>query len=132
MFMFVITSDSLWTDKLTPAAFEKHSGRETARKWKNNVWVISNGEKVPLAKTVLLKYYNQTTKHGSGRSQNTRGHRDEFVRCTECGKMRRFRLRNKEECRVYHDALGDANWKCSDTPNERYTVFLHKLVFSNK
>ncbi|KAL8126756.1 hypothetical protein AgCh_013878 [Apium graveolens] len=103
-------------DKLTPAAFEKHSGRETAGKWKNNIWVISNCAKVPLAKTVLLKYYNQTPKHGNGRS---RGHRDEFVPCTECGKMRRFRLRNKEECRVYHDALVNANWKCSDTSNER-------------
>nr|GMD38426.1 protein ULTRAPETALA 1 [Ipomoea batatas] len=29
-------------DKMTPAAFEKHSGRETARKWKNNIWVIAN------------------------------------------------------------------------------------------
>ncbi|KAF4398219.1 hypothetical protein G4B88_009835 [Cannabis sativa] len=27
-------------DKLTPAAFEKHSGRETARKWKNNIWLM--------------------------------------------------------------------------------------------
>ncbi|KAK1393300.1 Developmental regulator, ULTRAPETALA [Heracleum sosnowskyi] len=106
-------------DKLTPAAFEKHSGRETARKWKNNIWVISDGEKVPLVKTVLLKYYNQTTKHSNGRSQNIRGHRDEFLPCTKCGKMRRFRLHKKEECRVYHDALANANWKCSDAPNER-------------
>ncbi|RZC46427.1 hypothetical protein C5167_039373 [Papaver somniferum] len=42
-------------DKLTPAAFEKHSERETARKWKSNVWVISEGEKVPISKTALLK-----------------------------------------------------------------------------
>ncbi|KAK1388921.1 Developmental regulator, ULTRAPETALA [Heracleum sosnowskyi] len=107
-------------DKLTPAAFEKHSGRETARKWKNNIWIIANGEKVPVGKTVLLKYYNKTTKYGNGRSQNVRvGHRDEFVRCTVCGKMRRFRLRNKEECQVYHNALKDAKWKCSDTPYEK-------------
>ncbi|KAM7492279.1 hypothetical protein LguiA_035200 [Lonicera macranthoides] len=111
-------------DKLTPAAFEKHSGRETARKWKNNIWVISNGEKVPLSKTVLLKYYNQASKtaNGSTRSQNGRVcHRDEFVRCTQCNKQRRFRLRTKEECRAHHDALGDVNWKCSDMPCEKVT-----------
>ncbi|KAJ6758137.1 PROTEIN ULTRAPETALA 1 [Salix koriyanagi] len=65
------------SDKMTPAAFEKHSGRETARKWKNNVWVIVNGEKVPLAKTVLLKYYNQTSKKWQWIPQVTKW--DEFV-----------------------------------------------------
>lgn len=111
-------------DKLTPAAFEKHSGRETARKWKNNIWVIINGDKVPLGKTVLLKYYNQVAKaaNGSQRSQNGRvGHRDEFVCCTKCNKERRFRLRSKEECRIHHDAVSDANWKCSDLPYEKIT-----------
>ncbi|KAF7823037.1 Protein ULTRAPETALA 1 [Senna tora] len=95
-------------DKLSPAAFEKHSGRETARKWKNNVWVIVNGEKVPLCKTVLLKYYNQVSKtaNGSHRSNNGRAcHRDEFVRCTRCNKERRFH----------------ANWKCSDLPYDKIT-----------
>ncbi|XP_021685111.2 protein ULTRAPETALA 1 isoform X1 [Hevea brasiliensis] len=110
--------------KLTPAAFEKHSGRETARKWKNNVWVIVNGEKVPLSKTVLLKYYSQASKNanGSHRSHNGRvSHRDEFVRCSKCNKERRFRLRTKEECRIHHDALADANWKCADLPFDKIT-----------
>ncbi|XP_027347119.1 protein ULTRAPETALA 1-like isoform X1 [Abrus precatorius] len=114
----------LLLDKLTPSAFEKHSGRETARKWKNNVWVIVNGEKVPLFKTVLLKYYNQVSRaaNGSHRSQNGRAcHRDEFVRCTRCDKERRFRLRTKEECRIHHDALADANWKCSDLSYDKIT-----------
>ncbi|KAI9075326.1 hypothetical protein K1719_042731 [Acacia pycnantha] len=109
-------------DKLSPAAFEKHSGRETARKWKNNVWVIVNGEKVPLCKTVLLKYYNQVSKSAnrSHRSHNGRAyHRDEFIRCTRCNKERRFRLRTREECRIHHDALADANWKCSDLPYDK-------------
>ncbi|XP_027342315.1 protein ULTRAPETALA 1-like isoform X1 [Abrus precatorius] len=113
--------DVLMLDKLTPAAFEKHSGRETARKWKNNVWVIVNGEKVPLFKTVLLKYYNQVSKSANG-SQNGRAcHRDEFVRCTKCNKERRFRLRTKEECRFHHDAVADANWQCSDLPYDKIT-----------
>ncbi|CAI0549894.1 unnamed protein product [Linum tenue] len=106
-------------DKLSPAAFEKHSGRETARKWKNNVWVIVNGEKVPLSKTVLLKYYNQSS-NGSHRSQTGRVfHRDEFVRCSKCNKERRFRLRTKEECRVHHDSVANASWKCADLPFDK-------------
>ncbi|XP_010540862.1 PREDICTED: protein ULTRAPETALA 1-like isoform X2 [Tarenaya hassleriana] len=100
-------------DKLTPGAFEKHSGRETARKWKNNVWVIEGGQKVPLSKTALLKYYCEATKKSK---ESNRSHRDEFVRCCRCGKERRFRLRSREECRLHHDALADPNWKCSDYP----------------
>jgi len=126
MTFFICINVALLIAKLTPSAFEKHSGRETARKWKNNVWVIVNGEKVPLCKTVLLKYYNQVSKaaNGSHRSQNGRAcHRDEFVRCSRCNKERRFRLRTKEECRIHHDALADANWKCSDLPYDKYVFF---------
>ncbi|XP_057455730.1 protein ULTRAPETALA 1-like [Lotus japonicus] len=108
-------------DKLTPAAFEKHSGRETAKKWKNNIWVIVDGEKVPLYKTVLLKYYNQVSRGANGSNKHQNGHRDEFVRCTSCNKERRFRLRTKEECRIHHDAVADANWKCSDLPYDKVT-----------
>ncbi|CAN7110106.1 unnamed protein product [Brassica rapa subsp. narinosa] len=111
-------------DKLTPAAFEKHSGRETARKWKNNVWVIVGGEKVPLSKTVLLKYYNEASKklNRSNKSQGTKVfHRDEFVGCIECGKERRFRLRSRDECRLHHNAMADPNWKCSDFPYDKIT-----------
>ena len=118
----------LLLDNLTPSAFEKHSGRETARKWKNNIWVIANGEKVPLCKTVLLKYYNQVSKAAAIRSQNGRAHRDEFVRCTRCNKERRFRLRTKEECRIHHDALADANWKCSDLPYDKYVCLFSYIT----
>ncbi|KAL2493864.1 protein ULTRelated to AP2ETALA 1-like [Forsythia ovata] len=111
-------------DKLTPIAFEKHSGRETARKWKNNIWVIVDGEKVPIFKTALLKYYNIASKSSNGmrRSQNGKAcHRDKFIRCSECNKLRRFRLRSKEECRIYHDALLNLNLKCSDMPYDKIT-----------
>ncbi|CAN4103360.1 unnamed protein product [Withania somnifera] len=114
-------------DKLSPAAFEKHSGRETARKWKNNVWIILGGDKVPVVKTPLLKYYNKSSKHsnGSNRSQNGRScHRDEFLRCTECKKERRFRLRSKEECKIYHDALANVHWKCSCIPYDKYVPLI--------
>lgn len=92
------------------------------------MWVIVNEEKVPLFKTVLLKYYNQASKNanGSHRSHNGRAcHRDEFIRCTRCNKDRRFRLRTKEECRIHHDALADSNWKCSDLPYDKYVFSLH-------
>ncbi|KAK1303232.1 Protein ULTRAPETALA 1 [Acorus calamus] len=93
-------------DKLTPAAFEKHSERETARKWKSNVWVIDKALK---------------TANGSQKSHNGKTcHRDEFLRCTRCNKVRRFRLRSKEECRIYHDASLDCNWKCSDLKLDRH------------
>ncbi|XP_074370152.1 protein ULTRAPETALA 1-like isoform X2 [Apium graveolens] len=105
-------------DKLSPAEFEKHSGRETTRKWTRNVWVSANGKKVPLVRTELLKYYNRAKRAYRSRTGKV-GHHDEFVRCTVCEKQRRFRLRNKEECRDYHDAARNVNWKCSDTPGAR-------------
>lgn len=118
----------MWTDKLTPAAFEKHSGRETARKWKNNVWIIVNGDKVPVVKTPLLKYYNKSLKHAI--SQNGKAcHRDEFLRCTECNKDRRFRLRSKEECRTYHDALANVHWNCSCIPYDKYVPLIQVCYF---
>ncbi|XP_077254070.1 protein ULTRAPETALA 1-like [Tasmannia lanceolata] len=111
-------------DKLSPAVFQKHSRRETAKKWESNVWVIIKGKKVPLSKTVLLKYYNQASKNANGSHRTNKGrpcHRHEFIRCTSCNKERRFRLRTKEECRNYHDALADRNWKCSDPAYDKIT-----------
>ncbi|KAF0927101.1 hypothetical protein E2562_029858 [Oryza meyeriana var. granulata] len=102
-------------DKLSPAAFEKHSGRETAGKWQNTVWVIVKGDKVALSKTGLLKYYHRKLKSANGAGNGRRPcHRDEFVRCSSCGKERRFRLRSKEECRLYHDAAARHDWTCKD------------------
>ncbi|KFK40457.1 hypothetical protein AALP_AA3G375500 [Arabis alpina] len=104
-------------DKLTPAAFEKHSERETSRNWKNNVWVFIGGDKVPLSKTVLLRYYNQSLKNSS----KGFNHRDELLGCTKCGKQRRFRMRNRGECRTHHDAMADPNWTCCDYPYDKVT-----------
>ncbi|KAL8166202.1 hypothetical protein V2J09_007701 [Rumex salicifolius] len=38
--------------------------------------------------------------------------------CTKCSKQRRFLLRTKQECRLYHDACLDENWTCADFPNQ--------------
>uniref|UniRef100_A0A0D9WIC1 SAND domain-containing protein n=1 Tax=Leersia perrieri TaxID=77586 RepID=A0A0D9WIC1_9ORYZ len=108
-------------EKLSPAAFEKHSGRETAGKWQNTVWVIVKGDKVALSKTALLKYYKKLkSANGGGNGGNGgRRHRDEFVRCAGCGKERRFRLRTKDECRLYHDAAARHDWTCKDMAPSR-------------
>lgn len=85
-----------------------------------------------MVKTPLLKYYNKSSKHanGSNRSQNGKAcHRDEFLRCTECKKDRRFHLRNKEECRNYHDALANVHWKCSCIPYDKYVPLLQVCYF---
>ncbi|KAJ4869073.1 Protein ULTRAPETALA 2 [Raphanus sativus] len=117
-------------DKLSPAAFEKHSERETSRNWRNNVWVFIEGDKVPLSKTVLLRYYNQTLKNNSNGSKVI--HRDEFVGCSRCGKERRFRLRSRGECRKHHDALAEPNWKCCDYPYHKITCDAEEERVSRK
>ncbi|CAK9183056.1 unnamed protein product [Ilex paraguariensis] len=48
-------------------------------------------------------------------------HRDEFINCSRCDKERRFSLRSNEQCRIYHDALANKNWTCSDMPNDQMT-----------
>jgi len=51
------------------------------------------GEKVPLSKTALLKYYYSSHKSGNGSHKGRNGrpsHRDEFIRCTRCGKVEDF------------------------------------------
>ncbi|KAL0803146.1 hypothetical protein Bca101_058322 [Brassica carinata] len=107
-------------DKLSRAAFEKHSERGTSINWRNNVWVFIEGDKVPLSKTALLRYYNQTLKTNSNGSKVI--HRDEFVECSRCGKeRRRFRLRSRGECRKHHDALAEPNWKCCNYPYHKIT-----------
>ncbi|KAJ4726244.1 Protein ULTRAPETALA 1-like protein [Melia azedarach] len=108
--------------KMTPYDFEKHSGKEGNRRWTHHIWVLMNEEKVPLYKTALLNYYKHATNEASNSSRGKRTfHRDEFIRCARCKKQRRFRLRTKEECRIYHDALGARRWKCHDRPYDKIT-----------
>lgn len=110
--------------ELSPSAFERHAGRENARKWKNNIWIIIGGQKVPLSKTMLLKYYSNGPRNSRGHAKGHNKqscHRDEFVHCRKCNKERRFRLRSKEECRIYHDACRNPSWECADLPYDKIT-----------
>ncbi|KAI3457501.1 hypothetical protein Pfo_014164 [Paulownia fortunei] len=104
---------------LSPVEFAKHAGRTNAyNNWKSQIWVFRNdGQKVVLSKTCLLKYHTDTFQ----RPLHEVTHRDEFVRCSRCNKERRFTRRSKEECKIYHDALLDKNWKCSDMLNNSLT-----------
>ncbi|KAL5147294.1 GDSL esterase/lipase [Glycine soja] len=78
---------------VTLEEFEKHALREGSGRWKRIIWVHCEDEdKVPLWKTPLIKYYTHqenvaNRKDSAMRKQNF--HRDEFLRCTRCGKERR-------------------------------------------
>ncbi|XP_012858987.1 PREDICTED: protein ULTRAPETALA 1-like [Erythranthe guttata] len=100
---------------ISPIEFAKHAGRTNAHNnWKSQIWVFRHdGHKLALWKTCLLKYYTHTFQ----RPLRQVTHRDEFVRCSQCGKDRRFSVRSKEACRIYHNALVNNNWECSDMPN---------------
>lgn len=104
---------------LTPEEFEKHADREGLKKWKSNVWVVKDGNKTALWRSGLLKYYkiaaNMTNKVCVKR-RKLNFHRDEFINCSRCKKVRRFRLRTEQEIKIYHAALMKKNWICSDKP----------------
>ncbi|KHN18258.1 Protein ULTRAPETALA 1 [Glycine soja] len=59
-------------------------------------------------KTPLIKYYTHLAnvanrKDSAMWKQNF--HRDEFLRCTRCGKECRFHLKSRPDIKNYHDAL---------------------------
>ncbi|KAK9269034.1 hypothetical protein L1049_000802 [Liquidambar formosana] len=109
---------------MTPEEFGRHAGKQDAKKWKSQIWVILEGRKVRLWRTPLLKFYKEPSNEADG-SSSSRGrqrcHRDEFLRCSRCNKERRFRLRTREDCRIYHDALAKRRWRCADKPNNEIT-----------
>ncbi|XP_038887240.1 protein ULTRAPETALA 2-like [Benincasa hispida] len=123
-FIFCFCSDACNAGKLTPEEFEKHSQREGIRKWKSNIWVSVEGVKVPLWRTCLLKYYKHSENEANWTSAALRRrnfHRDEFIRCFECKKERRFRLRTRDQCQIYHNSIANQRWKCSDRPYDMIT-----------
>lgn len=100
---------------LSPIEFAKHVGKKpTMDNWNKHLHVMNTeGKRVSLAKAGLLRYHTQTV-HRPLRGPNM--HRDEFIRCSKCKKERRFSLRTKEQCRIYHDASLRQDWQCSDMP----------------
>ncbi|XP_057452739.1 protein ULTRAPETALA 1-like [Lotus japonicus] len=112
-------------ENLTPEEFEKHAGKEGGGKWKNNIWVHEEKEdRVPISKTPLLQYYTHQANVSNwidsvNRKRNF--HRDEFIRCSSCNKRRRFRLNCRDEIRIYHAAMNNKMWSCSDWPYQKIT-----------
>ncbi|KAL9167342.1 hypothetical protein ABFS82_05G090600 [Erythranthe guttata] len=87
---------------ISPIEFARHAGRTNAHNnWKSQIWVFSHdGHKIALWRTCLLKYHTHTFQ----RPLRQVIHRDEFLRCSQCNKERRFILRNKEGIKIYHQA----------------------------
>lgn len=118
-FLFSVVLGLNLLGTMTPEEFEKHSQREGIKKWKSNIWVSLEGLKVPLWRTCLLKYYKHSQNEAnwtSGALRRRNFHRDEFIRCSHCNKERRFRLRTRDQCRIYHNAITNQRWKCVDRP----------------
>ncbi|KAM0018602.1 putative developmental regulator, ULTRAPETALA [Helianthus debilis subsp. tardiflorus] len=71
-------------------------------KWRTTVLVFNcNSEKIKLGETCFLRYY-KGDEYVRPHSQVS--HRDEFLSCTACYKVRRFELRTRDACRTDHDA----------------------------
>ncbi|KAJ0923605.1 putative developmental regulator, ULTRAPETALA [Helianthus annuus] len=104
----------------SPARFAKHASSSTnVRNWRSKVWVQKcNGEKIKLGETCLLRHYKGDEYV---RPHNQVSHRDEFLRCSVCNKIRRFELRSKDACRFYHDAASRETRTCHDMIPGRWT-----------
>ncbi|KHN18259.1 Protein ULTRAPETALA 1 [Glycine soja] len=95
-------------------------------------------DRVPLWKTPLIKYYTPdkceaNRKDSAMRKQNF--HRDEFLRCTRCGKERRFHLKSRPDIKNYHDALNNKCWTLSLWPYQKITCDdyeVDKLVYKEQ
>ncbi|KAL8243471.1 hypothetical protein R6Q59_009729 [Mikania micrantha] len=96
-----------------PAKFAKHAScSANVPNWKTKVWVLnSNGAKIKLGETCLLRCYKGDEYV---RPHNQVSHRDEFLVCTSCNKVRRFELKSREGCRIYHDAAAMENRTCNN------------------
>ncbi|XP_024976322.1 protein ULTRAPETALA 2-like [Cynara cardunculus var. scolymus] len=104
----------------SPVEFVKHGSRTSnVPNWRKKVWILNqNGQKIKMIDTSFLKYY-----YGDNfrRPHNESGHRDQFLRCTACNKVRRFELRSRELCRFYHDAAASGNQTCFSMIPGRWT-----------
>lgn len=82
--------------------------------WLRCIWVYeSKGGRILLKNSPLFRYFEIAGMKVEKRIR-FRIHRDEFLKCTECGIGRRFKLKSREECKEYHEAfLMKDSWTCS-------------------
>ncbi|KAK1407079.1 hypothetical protein QVD17_38690 [Tagetes erecta] len=96
-----------------PLKFAKHASCTTnVPNWRTKIWVHNfNGDKIKLADTCLVKFYKGDEYV---RPRNKVSHRDEFLQCSVCKKVRRFELMSREACRYFHNAAARENRTCKD------------------
>ncbi|KAK7405191.1 hypothetical protein VNO78_06390 [Psophocarpus tetragonolobus] len=111
------------SENKTLEEFEKHAFKEGSGRWKSNIWVhYEDEDRVPLWRTPLMKYYTHQANvanwiDSAMRKRNY--HRDEFLRCTNCNKERRFRLKSRLDIKKYHQAFNNHSWTCSLWPYQK-------------
>ncbi|MCO5605996.1 hypothetical protein L7F22_060182 [Adiantum nelumboides] len=112
---------------MSPASFERHSGRGASKKWRDSIWIVLGDQKVQFSKVKGLDAFVRRYKE-SGRTIGRQPalpkqsiHRDEFLQCKKCLKRRRFRRKTKEECRLFHEASMNQEWECSNYPFESFS-----------
>eukprot|EP00250_Pteridium_aquilinum_P021204 c25054_g1_i1 orf=175-2577(-) len=107
---------------MSPASFERHSGRGASKKWRETIWIFLGDRKVQFSKVKGLDAFVRRYKESNRVMLRQPGpvkqplHRDEFVQCKKCSKKRRFRRKTKEECRLFHEASMNLEWECSNYP----------------
>ncbi|KAK1407076.1 hypothetical protein QVD17_38687 [Tagetes erecta] len=116
---FVIKTESwdfwLITAFTCPSKFSKHASSST--NWRTTLSV----DEIKLGDTPFVKYYKGDEYV---RPCHLVSHRNEFLQCSACKKVRRFELRSRDACRLYHDAAAretrtckdmiPGKWKCED------------------
>lgn len=124
-----LTETKFYSGKpMSPANFERHSGRGASKKWKETVWIVLGDRKVQFSKVKGLDAFVRRYKDSSRGRLRQPGpaklpyHRDEFMKCKKCSKRRRFKRKTKEDCRLFHEASMNSEWECSNYPFDRWAV----------
>ncbi|XP_076902998.1 protein ULTRAPETALA 2-like [Bidens hawaiensis] len=97
----------------SPEKFAKHASNSNSMpNWRTKIWVQNfDGERIKLGKTCLLRYYKGDEYV---RPDSQFSHRDEFLHCSVCNKVRRFTLRTSDAFEYYHRAVTMENRTCKD------------------
>ncbi|KAL9670630.1 hypothetical protein QQ045_008184 [Rhodiola kirilowii] len=105
-------------ENATPEQFASHAkGKGGPSQWPKSIWVHNvQGVKTEIQETLFFRYFQDAGLKVEKR-QRLKFHRDEFLKCSQCGTDRRFKQQNTDECRAYHDAaLMKSTWTCSMHP----------------
>uniref|UniRef100_A0A7N0REA7 Uncharacterized protein n=1 Tax=Kalanchoe fedtschenkoi TaxID=63787 RepID=A0A7N0REA7_KALFE len=102
----------------TPGQFVSHAGAKRGPgEWPRMIWVHEReGPRISIERTPFMRYFRHAGMKVEKR-QRDKFHKDEFLKCSACGKERRFKLTSLVRCRAYHDAmLMEKTWTCAMHP----------------